>query len=139
MPEILDDFSHEGVSGIKSRHGCLTAWLLLVIIGSAATCITYYIFGNIILQSLPNTASMTMLYLLGFIGLINILAAVLLFQWKMIGFNIFAGGSLITFVVNLYLGVDVFQSILGLTGIAVLYGLLQIKGKNNRTGWEQLE
>jgi hypothetical protein len=40
-------------------------------------------------------------------------------------------------IINLALGLGIFQSAVGLIGIAVLYGVLQI-GKENK-GWPQLE
>ncbi len=49
----------------------------------------------------------------------------------------FAVSSIVAFSVNLASGLGVGQSLLGLLGLALLYGVLQI-GKEN-AGWSQLE
>ena len=45
--------------------------------------------------------------------------------------------SLISLVINIMIGLDVAQSLLGLNGIALLYGVLQM-GDTNK-GWTQLD
>ena len=42
------------------------------------------------------------------------------------------------FIINLSIGVGIGQSVFGLVGIAVLYGVLQIK-KDNIPAWDKLE
>jgi hypothetical protein len=44
---------------------------------------------------------------------------------------------LAAFALNLAIGVSIPQAIMGLAGIAILYGVLQIGGENK--GWAQLE
>ena len=70
-------------------------------------------------------------------GILNIVCAVALFQWKKWGFFGFVATSILALGLNLTIGLNIFQVILGLAGIAILYGVLQIG--NERKGWTQLE
>jgi len=59
------------------------------------------------------------------------------FRWKKWGFWGFALSSLIVFAVNLAVGLNITSAILGLVGVAVLFGVLHIDKENK--GWTQLE
>jgi hypothetical protein len=87
---------------------------------------------------MPIGISLPMMYMLGFIGLLNITFSVFLFQWKKWAFWGFALTSLMTLVVNLNAGLGIAQSIFGLIGVAVLYAILQIK-RDGATAWSHLE
>jgi hypothetical protein len=68
----------------------------------------------------------------------NVVFSVMLFLWKKWGFWGFIITSIGAFAINLSIGLGVGQSIAGLVGIAVLYGVLQIK-KDNISAWANLE
>ena len=67
----------------------------------------------------------------------NIVCAVALFQWKKWAFWGFVASAVITFAINLEIGLGVGQAVLGLIGIVILYWVLQM-GKEKK-GWAQLE
>jgi hypothetical protein len=123
------------MSDQKQRHGCLTAYLILMIVANSATAIFYFIGRTAGALFQPGMGSWAIL--LGFIGLINLACAIALFSWKKWGFWGFATTSLVTLFLNLYLGIGIGPSLLGLVGIAILYGVLQIGNENK--GWPQLE
>lgn len=119
----------------KKRHGCLRVWLGLMLI-SNLTVVLIYIFNNTARENYPNAPVWTFPILtLG--GILNIVFIIALFRWKKWGF----WGSVVTyvlsFIVNLLVGVNIIQALLGLSGLVILFGVLQI-GKGNR-GWSQLE
>jgi hypothetical protein len=120
----------------KQRHGCLTAWLVLMIIANSLTSIIYLLAaGGAIsrLAALPAWA-------LGFLAagsLFNVVCAIALYRWKMWGFWGFLGVAALALIVNVALGLSIVQVVLGLVGVAVLYGVLQIGAE--RRGWDQLE
>lgn len=122
----------------KNRHGCVTAWLILMIITNAATTIVYLFFGEIIEESLPTLISQTKLLILAAIGLANLVFAILLFKWKKWAFWGFAATSLVTVGINISFGLGIGQSMLGLISIAILFGILQIK-KDNISAWKNLD
>ena len=122
----------------KQRHGCVTAWLILMIIANSITAISYLFMGDTISQNLPNAIPQPMMLGLAFLGIANLVFAIMLFQWKKWAFWGFVGTSILALAINLSIGLSVGASLFGLLGIAVLYGILQIK-KDGVTAWENLE
>jgi len=127
----------ENINTPKQRHGCVTAWLIFMIIVNSLIAITYLFASNFILNTLPNV-SKTIIVLLGTFSVVNVIFSVMLLQWKKIAFWGFIGTSIVALVINLSIGMGIGQSLFGLVGIGVLYGILQIK-KNNVTTWKNLE
>lgn len=122
----------------KQRHGCVTAWLILIIVANSLTAVLYLLAGDLITQNFPGEISGSMLIVLALLGLANVIFAILLFMWKKIGFWGFLATSIVALIINLNLGLGIGQSILGLIGIAILYGILQIK-QDNVSAWDNLE
>jgi hypothetical protein len=121
---------------MKQRHGCLTAWLILMIIGNSLMALIYLFQSDTIRQQVPNAPGW-FCPVMGLVGVVNLICAVALFKWKKWGFFGFAGTSAIVFALNLMVGLSVIQALFGLLGLAILYGVLQI-GKEKK-GWPQLE
>ena len=128
----------ESTSTIKQRHGCVTTWLILMIVLNSFTALLYIFGSDSISKNIPGGISNTMTSLLVILGLLNVVFAFMLLRWKKIGFWGFILTSLVAFAVNLSIGQGAFQSLLGLIGIVILYGILQIK-KDNVTAWANLE
>ena len=122
----------------KQRHGCLTAWLVLSIVLNSLLAIVYLFAGDIINKNLSHGISTPMLIALALLGAANVVFAVLLLQWKKLGFWGFIGTSILALIINLNIGLAVGQSLFGLVGIAILYGVLQIKN-NDVSGWSNLQ
>lgn len=120
----------------KERHGCLTAWLVLVILANGFTALATPLSVASIQEALPDFPAWIVWPIAG-LALLNILFAVALFNWKRWGFYGFVATSLAACALNLYAGLGIFDSVRGLIGIAVLYGVLQIGGK--KSGWAQLD
>jgi hypothetical protein len=117
----------------KERHGCVTAWLVLLIIVNAIISFIY-LFRN---ETLQLSVSPTLIILFGLIGIANIVFAILLLSWKKIGFFGFIISSIIALILNLYAGLGTFQSIAGLFGVIILYAILSIK-KDGISAWDNL-
>ena len=122
----------------KQRHGCVTAWLILMIIANSFTAITYLFMGETISQNLPNSIPQPMMTALAIIGIANLTFSIMLFQWKKWAFWAFAGTSIITLGVNLSIGLGIGASLFGLAGAAILYAILQIK-KDGISTWDNLD
>jgi hypothetical protein len=118
----------------KQRHGCLTAFLIAMILGNSYISISYIVN----LFSSGNSGNPLAWALLVFIiiGLCSILCAILLLRWRKIGFWTYCVLGALSIILNLSLGAGV-VSFLPLISIAILFGVLQI-GKVNK-GWSQLE
>ncbi|NPA37348.1 MAG: hypothetical protein GXO47_10920 [Chlorobi bacterium] len=133
----MENFN-ENTNTTKQRHGCVTAWLILMIIVNSAIALLYLFAGDKVAQNFPGGIPKSILILLAVTGILNVVFAILLFKWKKIGFWGFLITGTITAIINFSLGLGVFQSLFGLTGIVILYGILQIK-KDNVPAWENLE
>jgi hypothetical protein len=120
----------------KQRHGCLTAFLIFGIIMNVIASLMNLLGGAMIRQHFPD-APVWSLPVLGLAGIFNIVCLVALFKWKKWGFYGAVASAVLAFVVNLVIGINILQALLGLVGIAVLYGVLQIGGDNK--GWNNLE
>ena len=120
----------------KSRHGCLTAWLVLMIIMNSAGALMYLLGSEAIRQGYPNAPGWAFPVLLVF-TLFNLVCAIALYRWKKWGFWGFCASSVVALVMNLSIGLGIGLAIGGLVGVLLLYGVLHI-GKENK-GWPQLE
>lgn len=123
---------------IKQRHGCLSAWLTLMLIGNSFSVLTYLLAGENINTVLNISVSKQLVLLMAFLSAGNVLFSVMLLRWKKIGFVGFVITSLVSVGINYSLGIGIFQSLLGLIGIAILFGVLQIP-RNEKSGWQNLE
>jgi hypothetical protein len=120
----------------KQRHGCLTAWLVLVIVINTLVALVYLFGSSAVASALPSSRSWV-IPVLAVLAVANVAFAVALFLWKRWGFYGFVATSIVAFALNIALGVNVAQALFGLAGVAVLYGVLQIGSQNK--GWPQLE
>lgn len=121
----------------KHRHWSVTACLVLIIVTNSLLSQVYLFASDIVGYNLPPDVSYVWIKALGVLGLANIFFAVLLFRWRKIGFWGFVLASIGSLLISLYLGLMKAPSLLGLLGILVLYGVLQIK-KDGVSTWENL-
>ena len=130
--------SEETPNNGKKRHGCVTAWLILLIIANSLAALIYLFAGDLINKSLPRPISTTTLILLTIIGIANVAFAVLLLRWNKSGFWGFVMSAIAALIVNLRVGLGIGQCILGLAGIGILYAILQIK-QDDISAWDNME
>ena len=122
----------------KSRHGCVTAWLILMIVVNAIAAASNLLAGDFLSESLGKPVPHGMMVVLSLIAVVNVVFAVMLMQWKKWAFWGFAISSVVTMGINVGIGFGIAQSLLGLVGFAILYIVLQIK-ERGRSSWENLE
>jgi hypothetical protein len=122
------------IPDIKDRHGCLTTWLLLMIIANAAYAVLFLLWSNIFDEELDMPT--WIIYLCVAIYIINIVCAIALFRWKKWGFYVLLSLCTVGFVLSLVVG-DIRSAVMGFVPALVLYGVLHI-GDGNK-GWDQLE
>jgi mannose/fructose/N-acetylgalactosamine-specific phosphotransferase system component IIC len=133
---FLDAAMESNMAEAKQRHGCLTTWLILMIIGNALTALAYLLASSTIKSNLPNAPAWTV-PTLTVASLANVVFSVALFQWKKWGFFGFVGTSVLVFVINLKIRQSIGGVLLGVLGVGMLYAVLQIG--NEKKGWTQLE
>jgi len=137
--DILDDMDQ---TRAKSRHGCVSASLIFMIIIYALGAMLYFFFYENMMEMMPEESLEQMPdtnpMILGVMSILNLVFAVLLLQWKKIGFWGFVATSIISLGLNISSGLGITSIIGGLVGILILYGILQIP-KDEVSTWKHLE
>lgn len=118
----------------KQRHGCLTAWLIYLIVAYSAMSIVFFFHTD----KIPKDTSENMLLLIGSVGILNVLFCILLFNWVKLGFWGILATNLILLTVQIVNDHEISHSIFGMLCLIALFGLLQLK-KSNVSGWNNLE
>ena len=126
-----EPIAQEEVTKGKKRHWFLTTWLVIIIVANVATALNYLLRGDTF-SSLPGWVIPVFMVC----SLINVGAAIALFNWKKLGFWVLCGTSVVAVVVNLLNGAGI-VALVGFIGVPILYGVLHI-GKENK-GWTQLD
>jgi hypothetical protein len=118
----------------KTRPGFLTAWLVFIIFANLLFAIVYLFAGDMITKSIPEGLSAPILILLAIGGIANVIFSVKLFQWKKWGFWGFVITSIGELIIKLSIGLGIGHSLIGLLGVAILYGILKMTW-----AWDDLE
>ncbi|WP_106393996.1 hypothetical protein [Enhygromyxa salina] len=121
--------------GLKSRHGCLTAWLILMIIANFNVMLMHLLMSDQIQAATPDRPEWAIPVLLVIAGT-NIVCTIGLFKWKKWGFWGFVVGSVIAGGINVMSDLSPAQSGAGLLGVLLLYGVMQI---GEPSGWSQMD
>jgi len=112
----------------KKRHGCLTVYLWFMVVVNSVVALIYLIEGREIENRIPFCPGWA-IPVLTICGILNVVFAIALLRWRRWGFVGFIATALLTFAVNASIRVSFFQALLGLFGVAILYGVLQIGDK----------
>ena len=136
--ETLDQNLLDKSEQAKQRHGCVTAWLILMIVVNSLASLLYLLAGDFINQNLPQPIPGPTLIILAILGVVNVVCSVMLMQWKKMGFWGFIATAIAAFAINISIGLGVGQSVTGLIGIGILYAILQIK-KDDVSAWSNMD
>lgn len=119
----------------KERHGCVNAWLWIVILLNLGLGIYY---ATMMFSAYTNNMSLGF-GLLSILATLNVLGAILLMRWNKCGFYLFVVSSVLAALVNLgVLNLEPVVLISGLLAILIWWGILQIK-KDGISAWSLLE
>lgn len=120
---------------LKERHGCVNAWLWLVIIANFCMVIYYTVtmFG-------AYDSSISLAFgLTAVLSVVNILGAILLMRWNKYGFYLYTVSALLAAVFCIVvLGAELYVIGSSLFVILIWWGILHIK-KNNVSAWQLME
>jgi len=128
--------SAQGEAVKKKRHGCLTAYLIFMMVVGVLGAAIYFFAGSVVAEGNPEIPP----YLRPLFGDINLLitvASFALWRWKKWGFWLFAGIALFGATFNTYLTRSIITFLMAPIGLLIMYGILHI-GKEKQ-GWRQLE
>jgi hypothetical protein len=118
------------------RHGCFTAWLVLMLIANTATAISTPLMLSTIRQAAPNVSAGSVAIIVT-AAIANIVFAIALFKWRRWGFYGFIVTATVALITNLSIGLGIGQSIFGLIGIPLLYWVMNMGGANK--AWQHLK
>jgi hypothetical protein len=120
-----------------ARHGCLTAWLILLIVVNSLGAIVCVIQSYRMTSFYPATTFWYLPVMLAalLLNVLGLVCAVALLRWKKWGFY----GYLILKVIDIVGGLLLGNALapLGVVGVAILLGLLHMGGPNK--AWYNLE
>jgi hypothetical protein len=135
----------------KQRLGCLTAWLVLMILTNAVGLVRVPLTVGALEQALPDFPAWVV-WPAFVLVLLNVVFAIALLNWKKWGFFGLLGASVGALALNLYLlsqldleraipqaaaGVVAVSAVGSLLGVLILFALLRVGGE--MSGWSQLE
>ena len=111
---------------ITSRGFWLTAFLILMYMGNSYSSYLYFFKTDLIANQLPQT-SITLIYVLGSLTIINIILATGILFWKKWGAYGFYAVGVAGYIINVYIGLSPSQSTMGLIGPVLIYLLTKNK------------
>lgn len=113
----------------RTRGPLLTAWLIFMLVANTFTFFAYIsIIQDWLNHSDPAWDRLGVPSVILTIGAaINIVAALLLWRWKIWGLYLFIGVSVVALVINLAIGTSFLVALFGLTGVAILFALVNPK------------
>ncbi|MCB0384414.1 MAG: hypothetical protein KDD43_03405 [Bdellovibrionales bacterium] len=117
--QATDVQTPDGRPEIK-RGGWLTAFLILMFIANPLTAIGYFLFPSALVAAFPK-ATEGMVIGLGMMATLNTVFAAGIWFWKKWGVYGFYASAGVALLVNLYIGLSLFQSITGLLGPVIIY------------------
>ena len=104
----------------KKRGFWLTTFLVLMFVVNPLTAYTYFTNPEMVLQASPGI-SIGILYFLGIIAVVNVAVAAGVWMWKKWAVYSFYGIAAIAFCINLFIGIGIIPSLVGLIGPAIIY------------------
>jgi hypothetical protein len=120
----------------KKRNNVLTFYLNFMIIANGlASIINLFAFAKL---KGKNTGEELLFFAFSVVCVLNIIFVMQILKWKKSGFNNLAYLAAIMFCINLFTGISLGSSILGLAGLFILYAFLQFE-KDGKSAWVQLE
>lgn len=122
----------------KQRHGCLTAWLIYLMLSYSIVSMGLFFGSDIIVQKFQYIESENLLLIVASIAILNVLFILMLLKWFKLGFWGLLSTSTLLFIIQIMNCNNLLTPIITAIVILIMYGLLKLK-KRNVSGWDNLE
>ena len=123
----------------NQRHGCVTTWLMLILVINSLTALFYLLIaGEIVEWRFEDEISKSLIFLIVIMLILNVVFSIMLLKWRKWGFWGLTFTCTCSIIINVVIGIGLFQSIAGIVGLVLLFGILQIK-KNKTSTWSNLK
>ena len=126
------DYTPIDDSSKKRRHGCLTTWLILILIGNIAG--TAYTIHAVVTK--PWLYPSWVIPVQTVLSIWSIICVVALFKWKKWGFYGFIASAVALMIVAIIVGNYTYM-FTPFVSVLALFGVLNIGG--DKRGWAQME
>lgn len=120
-----DNSSAEATDGVE-RGGCLTSYLVFMIIANGLSAMAYILSPGAIQQATPRLSEPLTL-VLGAGAFLNIGLAIAVWNWRRVGVFGFLAMGVLVFPLNLWLGIPIASALFGLIGPSLLAVLVRPK------------
>jgi hypothetical protein len=120
----------------KKRHGCLTVYLIFMMVVGVIGALVYFLADSLVATGNPEIPA-GVRPVFGVISLLVVGCAFALWKWKKWGFWGFVVIGVLGGCLNACLSRSFAPFIFAAAGISIMYGILHI-GKQNQ-GWKQLD
>jgi hypothetical protein len=115
----------------KARGGCLTAFLIVMLILNPLVAIYYLVAGDSLATVVPGfTPGMMILFAL--LGFANLAFALAVWRWKRWGVYGFGVSAIAAFIANMAIGLPITSALGGLVGLIIMVALVS-------RIWDQME
>jgi len=104
----------------KKRGFWLTAFLLLMSIANLFTGFVYFSNPQVIIEAYPSIPE-GLVYAMGLLAAINFILAVAIWRWRKIGIWGFYASATLAFCINIYIGLGITNSLVGLIVVLIIY------------------
>lgn len=122
----------------KQRHGCLTAWLIYLMISYSIVSLGLFYKIEIIVKKFQYLKSENYLLIVASIAILNVVFIFMLLKWFKIGFWGLLCTNILMFTIQIMNTDNILTPIITATVLLIIYGLLKLK-KRNISGWDNLE
>jgi hypothetical protein len=122
----------------KQRHGCLTAWLIYLMISYSIVSLGLFYKIDTIAQKFQYIKSENLLLIVASIEILNVLFLFMLLKWFKLGFWGLLSTSTLLFIIQIMNSNNILTPIITAIVMLIIYGLLKLK-KRNVSGWDNLE
>jgi hypothetical protein len=109
------------------RGGCLTIWLVLMIIAFAFSAFNYLVNGAQVAAALPGAVPSWAFTVLGIAAVVGVVSAIGLWMWKKWGFYGYIAVAVVALIINAIIGLLVPGIVGAAIGIGILWFLVKDK------------
>jgi len=128
----------EEASQNKKRHIIVTLFLILTILADAYGVYSSFFGDESEIINNSDISSKAIMIIFGILGIVDIFLITLILKWSKNAFWAICVTSIITFFINIFTGVSLTFSLIGLFGLLLFFAILQIK-YNQKSAWKNLE
>ena len=122
----------------KKRHIIVTLFLMLTILADAYGVYSSFFGDEREIINNSDISSKAIMIIFGILGIVDIFLITLILKWSKNAFWAICVTSIITFFINIFTGVSLTFSLIGLLGLLLFSAILQIK-YNQKSAWKNLE